>query len=145
MYFLEYPWSVSIPGYAPQPQGDRNQRCSSSWWRCGLVLKLESSRGFEEWVDPPAGCSPYLEDRAPGLGGPWLITMIFLSPPTRVMGPFPNGHSWLINGGDPNHLLSGGDHPSRMFRIFLLSHQLGDMIWLVCFTWVEAILWSPKI
>ena len=23
------------------------------------------------------------------------------------MGPLTNGHSWLINGGDPNHLLSG--------------------------------------
>ena len=22
------------------------------------------------------------------------------------MGPLPNGHSWLINGGDPNHLLT---------------------------------------
>ncbi len=21
--------------------------------------------------------------------------------------PLPNGHSWLINGGDPNHLLTG--------------------------------------
>ena len=26
------------------------------------------------------------------------------SPKDRVVGPLPNGHSWLINGGDPNHL-----------------------------------------
>ena len=25
----------------------------------------------------------------------------------QVVGPLPNGHSWLINGGDPNHLLTG--------------------------------------
>ena len=33
----------------------------------------------------------------------------FFSSPCFVwlMGPLPNGHSWLINGGDPNHLLSG--------------------------------------
>ena len=30
----------------------------------------------------------------------WLIT-------SRVVGPLPNGHSWLINGGDPNNLLTG--------------------------------------
>ena len=29
------------------------------------------------------------------------------SPKDRVVGPLPNGHSWLINGGDPNHLLPG--------------------------------------
>ena len=23
------------------------------------------------------------------------------------MGPLPNGHSWLMNGGDPNYLLAG--------------------------------------
>ena len=27
----------------------------------------------------------------------------FSSPKDRVVGPFPNGHPWLINGGDPNH------------------------------------------
>ena len=29
------------------------------------------------------------------------------SPKDRVVGPLPNGHSWLINAGDPNHLLTG--------------------------------------
>ena len=24
-----------------------------------------------------------------------------------VVGPLINGHSWLLNGGDPNHLLTG--------------------------------------
>ena len=28
------------------------------------------------------------------------------SPKDRVVGPLPNGNSWLINGGDPNHLLT---------------------------------------
>ena len=38
----------------------------------------------------------------------WLITMVIVSPPSRVVGPLPNGRtSWLINGGDPNHLLTG--------------------------------------
>ena len=35
----------------------------------------------------------------------WLITMVNKSPKDRVVGPLPNGHSWLINGGDPNHLV----------------------------------------
>ena len=26
--------------------------------------------------------------------------------------PLPNGHSWLINGGDPNHVRSRDDPPS---------------------------------
>ena len=30
-----------------------------------------------------------------------------LSPIPGVVGPLPNGHSWLIHGGDPNYLLSG--------------------------------------
>ena len=33
----------------------------------------------------------------------WLITMVSFLPLSRVV-PLPNGHSWLINGGDPNHL-----------------------------------------
>ena len=33
----------------------------------------------------------------------WLYPV---SPLSRVI-LFPNGRSWLINGGDPNHLLNG--------------------------------------
>ena len=34
------------------------------------------------------------------------------SPKDRVMGPLPNGQtSWLINGGDPNHLRPSWDDP----------------------------------
>ena len=33
----------------------------------------------------------------------WSITMVSFRPLTRVV-PLRNGHSWLINGGDPNHL-----------------------------------------
>ena len=37
----------------------------------------------------------------------WLITMVIVSPLSRVI-PLPNGRTpWLINGGDPNHLLTG--------------------------------------
>ena len=33
--------------------------------------------------------------------------MVIVSPLSRVV-PLPNGRtSWLVNGGDPNHLLSG--------------------------------------
>ena len=36
----------------------------------------------------------------------WLITMVIVR--TLRIGLWdPNGHSWLINGGDPNHLLTG--------------------------------------
>ena len=35
----------------------------------------------------------------------WLITMVIVSPLNGVVGPLTNGRtSWLINGGDPNHL-----------------------------------------
>ena len=38
----------------------------------------------------------------------WLITMVIVSPLSRVVGPLTNGRtSWLINGGDPNHFLIG--------------------------------------
>ena len=35
--------------------------------------------------------------------------MLMVSPPRpEVVGPLPNGRTpWLINGGDPNYLLSG--------------------------------------
>ena len=33
----------------------------------------------------------------------WFITMVIVSPLSRVVS-LPNGHSLLINGGDPNHL-----------------------------------------
>ena len=36
----------------------------------------------------------------------------------RVVGPLPNGHSWLINGGDPNDLLTG----------MILQVLLGELI-----------------
>ena len=38
----------------------------------------------------------------------WFITMVIVSPLTGVVGPLTNGRTpWLINGGDPNHLLTG--------------------------------------
>ena len=53
----------------------------------------------------------HLEDRAPGrvhVSGENNHGDGFKSPKDRVVGPLPNGRTlWLINGGDPNHLLSG--------------------------------------
>ncbi len=40
-----------------------------------------------------------------------LITVVIVSPLSRVVGPLPKGHSWLINWGDPNHLQVLGSHP----------------------------------
>ena len=37
----------------------------------------------------------------------WLITMVIVSPLRIGIFPFQMGVSWLINGGDPNHLLTG--------------------------------------
>ena len=51
-----------------------------------------------------------LEDRAPRHKDTCLITMVIVgtSPKDRVVGPLPNGRtSWLINGDDPNYLLTG--------------------------------------
>ena len=33
----------------------------------------------------------------------WLTTMVIVgtSPKDRVVGPLPNGHSWLMNGDGP--------------------------------------------
>ena len=52
--------------------------------------------------------------RGPLLGGSfyqdgrkWLkCHMVNKSPKDQVLGPLPNGYSWRINGGDPNHLLA---------------------------------------
>ncbi len=43
------------------------------------------------------------------------------SPKDRVVGPLPNGHSWLINGGDPNHLLTG-----MILQVGILAHRTPD-------------------
>ena len=38
----------------------------------------------------------------------WLITMVIVSPLNGAVGPLTNGRTlWLINGGDPNYLLTG--------------------------------------
>ena len=42
----------------------------------------------------------------------WLITMVIVSPLSRVVGPLPNGRTlWLINGGDPNYVSKSWDDP----------------------------------
>ncbi len=39
-----------------------------------------------------------------------FITTLSKSPKDRVV-PLPNGHSWLLNGGDPNHWTKSWDDP----------------------------------
>ena len=56
---------------------------------------------------PAIKIKAYLEDH-PIYISKWLITMVSFRPLSRVVGPLPNGRTpWLINGGDPNYLLSG--------------------------------------
>ncbi len=43
----------------------------------------------------------------------WLITMVIVSPLSGVV-PLPNGHSWLANGVDPNHVSKSWDDLSRI-------------------------------
>ena len=53
-------------------------------------------------------------------------------PANGVLGPLPNGHSWLIHGGDPNYLLSGmilQVIPSKngMFKPPMLNSARGEL------------------
>ena len=52
-----------------------------------------------------------------------VISMVSKSPKDRVVGPLPNDHSWLINAGDPNHLITNitnwDDPPSGLHKWFL--------------------------
>ena len=58
-------------------------------------------RGGSYWEDHPMTCK-------------WKITMVIVSPLSRVVGPLPNGRTlWLRNGGDPNHLRPSWDDPPR--------------------------------
>ena len=41
----------------------------------------------------------------------WLTSLVRKSPRPGVVGPLPNGHSWLADGGDPNCLHPLGAHP----------------------------------
>ena len=48
-------------------------------------------------------------DHGPRKSKKKLAAVISKSPKDRVVGPLRNGHSgysWLMNGGDPNHLLT---------------------------------------
>ncbi len=50
----------------------------------------------------------------------WLITMVIVSPLfLRLWDPFQMAFSWLINGGDPNHLLTGMILQVEDFDFFL--------------------------
>ena len=50
----------------------------------------------------------YLEDGLPGRTDMWLITMVRFRPLRMgLWDPFQMAFLWLINGGDPNYLLSG--------------------------------------
>ena len=41
----------------------------------------------------------------------WLTTMVGKSPKDRLLDPFQMAFSWLIIGGDPNHVSESWDDP----------------------------------
>ena len=49
------------------------------------------------------------------------------SPKNRVV-PLPNGHSWIINGGDPNHLLTGMNLQVGPFVLFFFAFLVTNSI-----------------
>ena len=59
------------------------------------------------WNPPdPKNAPIYLEDHP--MTNKWLITMVIVSPlRIGLWDPFQMAVSWLINKGDPNHLLTG--------------------------------------
>ena len=63
-----------------------------------------------------------MEDGLPGRNGSvvnWPMVIVGTSPTDRVVGPLPSmAFLWLINGGDPNHLLTG---------MILQAWKTGDM------------------
>ncbi len=61
----------------------------------------------------------------------WLITMVIVSPLSRVVGPLPNGHSWSINRGDPNHLSTpGNQHQVLMWQLVVLwPMSITSFVW----------------
>ena len=61
----------------------------------------------------------FLDEKMPGdkvFGGSSQGSQVandIVSPPSRVMGPLPNGHSRLINGGGPNYVSKSWDDPPK--------------------------------
>ena len=89
--------------------------CLKEFWTFSIAWNLQVLWVFLLQLPVPWKCrgnrSPF---KRLVLGGSsqdldtWLITMVIVSPLNGVMGPLINGRtSWLINGGDPNYLLSG--------------------------------------
>ena len=95
-------------------------------WSLGHFSKkhLGSLGGFSLGIKLPC-YGDYLEDHPSGCK--WLITMgDRFCPLNGVVGPLTNGRtSWLINGGDPNYLLTGMILQVQYKRSFLriLVHQ----------------------
>ena len=55
----------------------------------------------------------------------WLVTMVIVSSPRiGLWDPFQMAFLWLINGGDPNHLLTWDDPPSISYQVGRLSRSL---------------------
>ena len=48
----------------------------------------------------------------------WLVTMVIVSSlRIGLWDPFQMAFLWLINGGDPNHLLTWDDPPSISYKV----------------------------
>ena len=55
----------------------------------------------------------------------WLVTMVIVSSlRIGLWDPFQMACLWLINGGDPNHLLTWDDPPSISYKVGRLSRSL---------------------
>ena len=80
---------------------------------------------MDELLRVPKNIIPYLEDHP--MTCKWLITMVIVSPlRIGLWDPFQMAFSWLINPGDPNHLLTGMilqvgfKQHARWFQIFFI-------------------------
>ncbi len=72
----------------------------------------------------PFGARPIFFGKLLVLGR--VINMVNKSPKDRVV-PLPNGHSWHINGGDLNHLITG-----MILNLLNKKHwgwQSGCLVW----------------
>ena len=85
----------------------------------GLPVQQHTPSLFEKPRLAPRNGDNYLEDHS--RTRKWLITMV--SPLRIGLFPFQMAFSWLINEGDPNHLLYNWDDPpsTLSFVVFLAA------------------------
>ena len=85
-----------------------------------------SNSSFQKFGYTSSGLTTHLVRK---LGGSshdldtWLITMVIVSALRIGLFPFQMGCLWLINGGDPNHLLTGMILQAGLTKKPLDGHQ----------------------